>query len=316
MVQIREGCVVSEVESNHPLLSVIPCSLAAACRNLNITPSRSHELNQLLKHRLDAIEVVIGQNCRESLRGVLDVLGIQSVNDEVAVFTTSGRPYLSGCVSKAIDSAGSWIRENITQKTKVILVVHEFGYPYEDVSGFRKFGLPIIEDAAFSFDSRFLNGDLVGTRGDYAVFSFSKFFDIQIGGASVRLNEDVPELPSESENNAIKYVKGIILSQYSNIGEFTRARLELFRYYVERFKEIGAVPYFEDQMGAVPSVFLFRAPTLWNLVKLKEYLWKRGIQCTVFYGDDAFYLPLHHAMEKATVDYLYWMVNAFLDENK
>ena len=78
----------------------------------------------------------------------------------------------------------------------------------------------------------------------------------------------------------------------------------------------AAVPYFENEVGVVPSVFLFRAPTDWNLVKLKEYLWTRGIQCTVFYGDHAFYLPLHQAMEEATVDYLYWMVRSFFDENK
>jgi dTDP-4-amino-4,6-dideoxygalactose transaminase len=316
VVEVKEGCVVSEVENNHPLLSVIPCSLAAACQNLRVQPSGSQKLNELLKVRLTAEDVVIGQNCRESLRGVLDVLGIRSADDEVAVFTTSGRPYLSGCVSRSIDAAGSWTRETVSAQTKAILVVHEFGYPYEDVSRFRTFGLPIIEDAAFSFNSRFLDGDLVGTRGDYAVFSFSKFFNIQIGGASVRLNRTVPALPLESDGHAVKYVKGVILSQYSEIDEYTRARMELFQYYVERFKDIGAVPYFENEVGVVPSVFLFRAPTDWNLVKLKEYLWTRGIQCTVFYGDHAFYLPLHQAMEEATVDYLYWMVRSFFDENK
>ncbi len=316
MIEIREGCVVGEVENNHPPLSVIPCSLAAACENARIGCRDSKELNQLLMKRLGALEVVVGQNCRESLRGVLDCLGIQSPNDEVAVFTTSGKPYLSGCVSKTIDSAGSWVRETITSKTKAILVVHEFGYPYENVSRFRQFELPIVEDVAFSFNSRHLGGDLVGTRGDYAVFSFSKYFDIQIGGASARLNPDVPELPIEQNSNAVHYVKGVVLSQYSNIEPFAQTRIGLFKYYVERFRAIGVVPYFEDTMGVVPGVFLFRAPTDWNLVQLKEYLWKRGIQCTVFYGDDAFYLPLHHAMDEATIDYLYWMVRSFLDENK
>jgi len=314
VIKVKAGCVVSEVENNHPLLSVIPCSLAAACQNLRVEPSGSRELNELLKDRLGAEDVVIGQNCRESLRGVLDILGIKAIEDEVAVFTTSGKPYLSGCVSKAIDEAGSWTREAVSVKTKAILIVHEFGYPYQDISQFRAFGLPIIEDAAFSFNSRFLDGNLVGTRGDYAVLSFSKFFDIQVGGASVRLSPTVPALPDESDDDVIKYVKGVVLEQYAEIERYSRERTKLFEYYVKQFNGVGVVPYFEHHTGVVPSVFLFRPPSRWDLLKLKEFLWQRGIQCTVFYGDHAFYLPLHHGMKEETVDYLYRLIEGFLDE--
>lgn len=314
MIKVKGGCVVSEVENNHPLLSVIPCSLAAACQNLRVAPSDSRELNELLKARLDAEDVVIGQNCRESLRGVLDALGVKSIEDEVAVFTTSGKPYLSGCVSKAIDEAGAWTREAVSAKTKAILIVHEFGYPYQDISKFRAFGLPIIEDAAFSFNSRFIEGDLVGTRGDYAVFSFSKFFDIQVGGASVRLSPTVPALPDESGADVIKYVKGVVLDQYAKIERYSLGRTDLFEYYVKRFKRIGIVPYFENDTGVIPGVFLFSPPSSWDLFKLKEFLWSRGVQCTVFYGEHAFYLPLHHGMKEETVDYLHRLIEGFLDE--
>ncbi|MBF0449249.1 MAG: aminotransferase class I/II-fold pyridoxal phosphate-dependent enzyme [Candidatus Magnetomorum sp.] len=67
------------------------------------------------------------------------------------------------------------IEKAITPKTKAILVTHLFGHPAHmdaimQIS--RRYGIPVIEDCAHSFDS-FLNGQETGTFGHAALFSSS-----------------------------------------------------------------------------------------------------------------------------------------------
>ena len=311
---VKQSCVVGEVESNHPLLKVIPCSMEHLCQNMIVPYRFGNELNDLLADRYDAVESVVTSSCRKALRMILDVIDIRSVEDEVAVFTTSGRPYLSGCVSRAIGERGAWIRESVTEKTKAIIVIHEFGYPYEGIQELKHYGLPIIEDAAFAFDTRSADGKLVGAQGDYLVCSFSKFFDIQIGGGALRINQDAPSLHEESSESDVGYVKGVVLSQFNLIEQHSRTRIRLLKYYCEKFEEIGVKSYFNFNEGVVPGVFLFRPEDGWDLPALKSYLWTRGVQCTVFYGDYGFYLPLHHNMDERVVDYLYVLIRNYLDE--
>lgn len=314
MLKVRSGCVVSPVENNHPLLSVIPCSLANAALNAKCENTEGTNLISALVKRWSAREVVIEEDCRSSLRAVLDILDVRDAEDEVAVFTTSGMPYLSGCVTHSIELGGSIRRESVSRQTKAILLVHEFGYPIEDIAKYFEYGLPVIEDIAFSFNSKFSNGNPVGTRGDYVVSSFSKYFNIQVGGAAARRNPELPHLAPQENSDTINYIQRVVDSQYSMVSSFSDARLNLLSYFTRRFDELGCVPYFNNTSRAIPGVFLFRAPAHWDLPRLKAHLWSIGVQCTVYYGDQAFYLPLHHNMTEGIVDYLFSLVASFIDE--
>ena len=33
-----------------------------------------------------------------------------------------------------------------------------------------------------------------------------------------------------------------------------------------------------------------------DLPELKKYYWAHGVQCSVFYGEDAFFIPVHQAL--------------------
>ena len=80
------------------------------------------------------------------------------------------------------------------KKPKAIVPVALYGMPYKidrimAVAG--KYGIPVIEDAAEGFGSRF-NGQVLGTFGKYGVLSFNgnKMITTSGGGALVTANED------------------------------------------------------------------------------------------------------------------------------
>ena len=104
-------------------------------------------------------------------------------DDTVTILTTTNNFYISGCVTAEIEKFCNWSRE-MTPKTKVIFVNHEFGHPYENLEALKKYKLPIIEDCAHSFFSKDKNNTM-GTIGDFVIYSFPKMFPIQIGGLLV-----------------------------------------------------------------------------------------------------------------------------------
>ena len=66
------------------------------------------------------------------------------------------------------------IESNITEKTKAILVVHQFGHaaPMDEILSIaKKYKLKVIEDNAESLGGRY-KGNLLGTMGDVTCLSF------------------------------------------------------------------------------------------------------------------------------------------------
>ncbi|NNC70791.1 MAG: DegT/DnrJ/EryC1/StrS aminotransferase family protein, partial [Flavobacteriaceae bacterium] len=98
-------------------------------------------------------------------------------DDYVTILTTTNNFYISSCVTSEIEKFCKWSRE-ITPATKVIFVNHEFGYPFENLEGLKKYKLPIIEDCAHAFFSSDENHN-IGKVGDFVIYSFPKMFPIQ-----------------------------------------------------------------------------------------------------------------------------------------
>jgi hypothetical protein len=45
---------------------------------------------------------------------------------------------------------------------------------------------------------------------------------------------------------------------------------------------------------------------------MKEHGWRHGIECSVFYGEDAFFIPVHQRLEAADLDYFAAVFGEFL----
>ncbi len=120
---------------------------------------------------------------KEAIRIIVEYLNLQK-EDEVFITTTTESSYVSTCVSATLFNY-SKISRVLTEKTKVVYVIHNFGFPHPNLLELRKLcddkGLILVEDCAFAFDS--YNKDIrLGSIGDFCLYSLPKIFPISSGG--------------------------------------------------------------------------------------------------------------------------------------
>ncbi|CAD5252912.1 MULTISPECIES: DegT/DnrJ/EryC1/StrS family aminotransferase [unclassified Imperialibacter] len=224
-------------------------------------------------------------------------------DDVVTIITTTNNFYISSCVTNEIERFCKWSRK-IEQATKVLFVNHEFGYPLEDVAGLQEHGLPIIEDCAYSFLSHNTAGN-TGLLGDFTIYSFPKIFPVQIGGL-LTMKEGLDDekfsqhpLPNQ-EHNYIQKVASHFLRKTADIAS---QRIENYHFLINGLTSMGFSERISLSDGIVPGACLFSVNGLLNLPELKEALWEKGIQCSIFYGEDTFFIPVHQALKKPDLTY-------------
>jgi hypothetical protein len=152
---------------------------------------------------------------RAGLDAVLGSLGLEQ-SDDVLVTNTSGQTYVSACVTCIVFNHCRPSRV-LTDRTRAIVVIHEFGYPHPELGVLlavaRERGIPLIEDCAHSFDSRVADGPL-GSFGDYAIFSLPKVMPAERGGILVGPLEIANDVEAEHE----------YLAALPSLAEFARRR--------------------------------------------------------------------------------------------
>lgn len=236
-----------------------------------------------------------------------------SPDDVVTIFTTSGNFYISSCVTNAIENVCKWSRD-LLPETKVILVNHEFGYPYENISELKRYNLPIIEDCAYAFFSESKDGR-IGKVGDFAIYSLPKAFPVGFGGILVS-NNDIFELNEfvtpKQEEEIIHGLAGYI----QEIGEIKARRLENYEFLRVRLSHLGVVPFFDIYLGVVPGVFMFKWHSDIDYPALKIYMQSHGVECSVFYGQHAFFIPMHHLLTQSDLLYFCELLANFIKDNE
>jgi DegT/DnrJ/EryC1/StrS aminotransferase family len=234
----------------------------------------------------------------------------------ISIMTTSGNSYISGCVTREIEKFCRWEVNKVSVDSDAIFVIHEFGYPYRDINKLLDYNLPIIEDACHSLMAGSDNQP-VGKVGDFCIYSLPKFFPIQFGGiltVKSKYSKLIEKLYSPNDEEFFYINK--VLYQFRNMKLIINKRFENYKIISEIFQKFDCTPYFELKEGDLPSVFLFRFKNRHiDLEKLKQYVWKQGIECSVFYGEDAFFLPLNHRLTKADLHYFGNVINSYLVEN-
>ena len=223
-------------------------------------------------------------------------------NDMVTIFTTSGNFYISGCVTSEIEKFCKWSRQ-IEQHTKLIFVIHEFGYPYEQIEELKKYNLPIIEDCAYSFFSNNIENS-IGNTGDFVIYSFPKMFPIQIGGL-LTVKKTVRLLTVEKiADEKLRYIKNVLSHYVVHKNDIINKRIENYNYLKNNLNHIDFSERFKLQNGVVPGVFMFtiKKESI-HPPHLKNYLYAQGVQCSVFYGEHSFFIPVHQNLDKPDLDY-------------
>ncbi len=228
-------------------------------------------------------------------------------SDIVTVLTTTQNFYISSCVTHEIEKFCAWNRV-VVKETRIILVIHEFGYPFPDLEGIRKYNLPIIEDCAYSFFSESKEYKM-GTVGDFSIYSFPKMFPIQVGGLIVSNRK--PLKMNSISIDITKYIKKV-LSHYIRSKEILiEQRIKNYLFLRAGLKKLKFSERFPLSEGVVPGVFMFHSDEKIEWSALKEHVTGHGIQCSVFYGEDSFFIPTHQALSMSDLQYVLTVFNFF-----
>jgi hypothetical protein len=247
-------------------------------------------------------------NGRSAIGSALSYYNLQS-EDYVTILTTSGNTYISKCVTDTISHFCKWNRQ-ISDKTKVIIVNHEFGYIYPKMDELVALGIPIIEDCCTTLLSQDKDG-MIGHYGDFSAYSFPKFFPIQIGGILLD-NKGLLTQGDLVESNAKRYIKKVLSYYLEDLPVILEKRKKIFNFGVNIFNTIGFDERFAKSSLEVPSSLMLKTNGLVkDLNKLKQFLWKHGIQSSVFYGEEAFFIPCNQNLTELDINYFFKIISEF-----
>lgn len=307
MVKFREGYVINPDVFWRPVYRISPFST-----NYNSVNRKIVEVNHVdrpfVEHYFGASFFPV-INGRQAISLALKQYDLKS-SDEIYITTTSGNRYISSCVTNEIEKICEWKME-FSNKTKLIFVNHEFGYCHKELARLKKTGIPIIEDMALSFASGGMNCN-AGRVGDFVIYSLPKFFPVSFGGVlKCNIPDRMKYLP-ETDKELESYFYPLMTNYLKQVNTISSCRIENFKYLESKFKEIGFLPYFEVTENNIPGVFMFKTIGI-DLQSFKIFMQANGIESSVFYGSEAFYIPVHQGLKKDDLDFFYVLTKYFLE---
>lgn len=308
----KKGFILFPDEYNMPVYRISPFKTKDVSKNYAVAQRNLHDPT-LIETQLNRAQTSFHYtiNGREGIYIALNSYGLQK-SDLVTILTTSQNFYISSCVTKEIEKFCKWNRE-VTNETKIIFVNHEFGTVHPEMEKLAATGIPIIEDCCttfFSQDER----NMVGKYGDFAVYSFPKFFPIQIGGLLVN-NKNKQILNSAIDKESKLYIQKVLTYHLNNKSKLLEKRNSIFTYALELYKKLGFTNFFSINPNQVPSVMMLKNNgIIKDLPALKTHLWNHGIQSSVFYGEDAFFIPSHQNLKKVDIMYFYEVLDTYSKE--
>lgn len=301
------GFVLHPDQFYSPSYRISPFRTEDIASNLRLPPSTASSIE--LDKRFRERNWCYTMSGKEGIALALAALNLKR-SDCVTILTTSGNRYISGCVTREIEKFCGWSR-NMEAHTKAIFVNHEFGYPHRQLVELTRFDLPIIEDACHSYLADTDKLDM-GFVGDFVIFSLPKIYPIQFGGL-LSYNPDFQIKGSIAQGSQSEaYISAVLSNDQNDLEQIKKLRLYNYHYLVERFSDLGCAPRFDLLKNDVPGVFLFSVPNGTELEDMKQYGWRHGIECSVFYGEEAFFIPLHQNLREEDLDYFYTVFSKFL----
>ena len=167
-------------------------------------------------------------------------------------------------------------KEKTGKYPKAIVPVALYGMPYridEIMKIADRYGIPVVEDAAEGFGSKF-NGQVLGTFGKYGVLSFNgnKMITTSGGGALITENEDEWR---EIMMYATQYRESYPYYQHEKIGYnyrmsnicagIGRGQMTVVNDHIAHHKHVQGL--YEQLLAEVPGVTVHKQPDEWTDVK-------------------------------------------------
>ena len=263
---------------------------------------------EYLNYRFGKDNWILTQSGREAIKLVYK--NLDNI-DKTVILTTSNNRYISSCVTDTISVFGNWSRV-YNDCNKITFINHEFGFCFEPTDQIKSDIL--IEDYCTSF---FLNTGVELEKNNWRIFSFPKFFPIQIGG--ILVGKDIKnhsKIKSQITEEECNYILKTISFHLKNEEIIMKRRLWNYSFLNDKMNEIGFESKFKIREGNIPYVFLFKcnngAQINWDELKLHFYSY--GIQCSVFYGDESFFIPVHQELNEIDLQYFTFVMRDFLNK--
>ncbi len=305
---LENGFVINPEQFFRPAIRISPFNTSYIKTNKNIAEDvRSTKKELLSKYFGDNYVVTVSGKAAISL--ALQNYNLQK-DDNVLIITTTGNKYISSCVTKTIEQFCSWTRA-YNEKTKLIFVNHEFGFPFTNWQQLKDYNLPIVEDRAYSLFST--DNKTTGLTGDFVIYSLPKWFPMQMGGI-LQSNSDVP-LTDERQTETQQVLLNLLNYHLSEKNQLIEKRRQNYECFTKLFKEINCPPFFTQTEQVTPGVFMFRNNAEMNLPALKEFMQSNGIEASIFYGENAFYLPVHQNLNNDQLEFMFTLVKYFINHS-
>ncbi len=286
---------------------------ASIARNAKIDAVWAENAQTYFNERFGENNWLVTKNGREAIAFAMEELNLE-LTQNISILTPSHNLYISGCVTSTLSNYCQWDRE-ASKQTAAYFVNHEFGYLFKDMVGLVNTGLPVIEDCCTTFFSQD-DHHKIGLYGNYSIYSFPKFFSIQIGGLlvgkGVGSNQKLLNKVSLTSDE-INYVLKVVGFELREVGNILQKRSELHKYASAAFESLGFSLRFPNEPGIVPSLLLLNNhQIIKDLPSFKNYLYAQGIQNSVFYGEDTFFIPCHHYLSEADIDYFKFVTEQYI----
>jgi len=267
---------------------------------------------------------IVTSNCTTAIHLSLKSLGIGSGDEVICpdltfiapanmVVLAGARLVLVDIHPETLTIDPSLLEEKITEKTKAIIIVHQFGHAAhmdEIMAIADKYKLKIIEDNAESIGARY-KGKLLGTFGDVSTYSFfsNKIITTGEGGAVLTDDENIAikcrELRDHGMNHKKKYhhvdlgynyrmtnmQAAIGLAQIEKLDEILVLRKQQMDYYYYELASTHGVTLrkYADWCKQVHWMMTITLDDKYGSDSFLDYMKKNGIDCRQMIN------PVHHA---------------------
>lgn len=191
----------------------------------------------------------------------------------------------------------------LSNQTKAILIIHEFGVPHLKTIELCKYAkenqIIVIEDCAHTINS-LIDNKYIGNFGDFSFYSFPKLLPVSEGGLLVQHNCKI-ELNNYNEN-IDEEQRNKIMHYIHYLPSFSKKRVENYNYLKNVFQNYINGPYIKINKNIIP--YYFSLPIVDSDMSIRNTLQKKNIYCGTWFGNNYLLIPIHQFLNKNHLNYI------------
>ncbi|CCN47641.1 putative DegT/DnrJ/EryC1/StrS aminotransferase [Vibrio nigripulchritudo MADA3029] len=281
-----------------PTIHMSPFSGRIKASGSSIEVSEIDILNEIsLKLTNRILSGVVTLNGRSAISLALDAI-VTSEDFTISILTNSGSGYVSGCVTSEIGKYCKYVIGDAPDADAYFLI-HEFGRPVTVPKELLNTPKPIIEDCAYALVDPSFRGQY-GSIGDYIIYSLPKAFDMQYGGLFFSSNEK----SIVRKNNPSMYLLENLINNFKSLTYANKQRLNVYKKLQQTAKRYKLIEYYPYSGSGVPHAFMVALPGNIDFQEIKKYMNGRGVESSIFYGQNAYFIPCHQNINDWEIEYM------------